>query len=67
MRTTDLGASVRLYHLADGEDGGGHAETLMYGTLTEAMAMAAQQDEAVQDKLWIATSNDVIAWRDLAE
>lgn len=66
MRTTDLGANVRLYHLADGPDGG-HAETLMYGTLAEAMAVAAQQDEAVQDGLWIATSNDVIAWRDLAE
>ena len=44
---------------------GGHAETLMYGSLFDAMAFAARQDEAVQDGLWIATSNDVIAWRDL--
>lgn len=66
MRTTDLEASVRLYHLADGPDGG-HAETLFYGPLSEAARIAAAQEEAVQDGLWIATSNDVIAWRDLAE
>ena len=57
---------MRLYHLADGPDGGA-AETLFYGPLAEAMALAAQQDEAVQDGLWLATSNDVIAWRDLID
>jgi hypothetical protein len=65
MRTTQDEASVRLYYLNDGPDGG-MAETLMYGSLSDALAMAAAQDEAVQDGLWIATSNDVIAWRDLA-
>ena len=65
MRTTHDQATVRLYHLGDGPDGG-HAATLLYGTLAEAMAMAAQQDPAIQDDLWIATDNDVIAWRDLA-
>ena len=64
MRTTDDIATVRLYFLSDSGDGG-HAETLMYGSLFDAMALAARQDEAVQDGLWIATSNDVIAWRDL--
>ena len=66
MRTTDQEATVRLYFLSDAGDGG-MAETLMYGPLAEALAMAAAQDEAMQDGLWIATSNDVIAWRDLAE
>jgi len=66
MRTTDDTATVRLYFLSDGPDGG-MAETLFYGPLAAAMAMAADQDEAVQDGLWIATSNDVVAWRDLAE
>lgn len=66
MRTTQDEATVRLYYLSDAAEGG-MAQTLMYGPLSEAMAMAAQQDEAVQDGLWIATSNDVVAWRDLAE
>lgn len=65
MRTTHEDATVRLYHLIDGADGGS-AHTLMYGPLGEAMRVAAAQDEAVQDGLWIATDNDVIAWRDLA-
>lgn len=62
MRTTYGAATVRLYHL-DAE--AGVAETLMYGTLEEAMAMAASQPEDVADGLYIATDNDVIAWRDL--
>lgn len=66
MRTTDEEATVRLYFLSDAGDGG-QAETLMYGPLSAAMALAAQQDEAVQDGLWIATANDVIAWRDLVD
>lgn len=65
MRTTFSEATVRLYHLVDGADGG-RAQTLMYGTLADAMRLAAAQDEAVQDGLFIATDNDVIAWRDLA-
>lgn len=39
MRTTYLDATVRLYHLDSGPDGGA-ASTLFYGTLTEAMDMA---------------------------
>lgn len=66
MRTTFDAATVRLYHLHDGVDGG-TAETLFYGPLAEAMAIAAQQAEDVQDGLFIATDNDVVAWRDLAE
>jgi hypothetical protein len=66
MRTTDNAATVRLYHLADGPEGG-TAETLFYGPLAEAMALASQQDKATQDGLWLATSNDVIAWRDLID
>jgi hypothetical protein len=66
MRTTHDEASVRLYFLNDGADGG-QAETLMYGPLSDALAHAARQDPAVQDGLWIATSNDVIAYRDLID
>jgi hypothetical protein len=65
MRTTDASASVRLYYL--GDDDGAAPQTLMYGPLAEAMVMAAQQAGPVQDGLWIATDNDVIAWRDLAD
>jgi hypothetical protein len=54
---------VRLYHL-DGESGA--ATTLMYGPLTEALAMAAREVEDVQEGLFIATDNDVVAYLDLA-
>lgn len=64
MRTTFEEASVRLYHLDDAGDGGA-ATTLFYGPLSEALAIAAAQDEATQDGLWIATDNDVIAYLDL--
>lgn len=66
MRTTQLDASVRLYHLDAGPDGGA-ATTLFYGPLTEAMRIAAEQSEDVQDGLFIATDNDVVAWLDLLE
>ncbi|MPS67861.1 MULTISPECIES: hypothetical protein [unclassified Novosphingobium] len=66
MRTTYLDATVRLYHLDSGPDGGA-ASTLFYGTLTEAMDMAARQPEEVQDGLFIATDNDVVAYVDLIE
>ena len=66
MRSTFENSTVRLYHLSDAGDGGA-AVTLLYGTLAEAMALAAAQDEATQDGLFIATDNDVVAWRDLAE
>jgi hypothetical protein len=63
MRSTSNEITVRLYHLDD-EVGGG-AETLFYGTMNEALVIAAQQDEAVQAGLFIATDNDVIAYLDL--
>jgi hypothetical protein len=66
MRTTFDDATVRLYHLHDGADGGS-ANTLFYGPLAEAMAIASQQPEAMQEGLFIATDNDVVAWLDLAE
>ena len=64
MRTTYDNATVRLYHLDSAAEGGA-AETLFYGPLDEAMRIAAQQSEAVQDGLFLATDNDVIAWCDL--
>ncbi|MFA6115983.1 MAG: hypothetical protein WC729_18455 [Sphingomonas sp.] len=66
MRTTSDSVSVRLYHLSDGNDGGG-ASTLFYGPLSEAMVIAAAQPEEVQDGLFLATDNDVVAYLDLIE
>lgn len=66
MRTTYLEATVRLYHLDSGPEGGA-ANTLFYGPLTEAMQVAAQQSEEIQDGLFIATDNDVVAYLDLLE
>lgn len=66
MRSTYQEATVRLYHLDGGAEGGA-ANTLFYGTLTEAMAIAAQQSEDVQDGLYLATDNDVVAYLDLFE
>ncbi|WP_225205970.1 hypothetical protein [Novosphingobium huizhouense] len=66
MRTTYGEATVRLYHLGDGVEGG-QAETLFYGPLDEAMAIAAAQSETVQDGLYLATDNDVVAYLDLLE
>jgi hypothetical protein len=62
MRSTFGSASVRLYHLDDGDP---VAETLFYGPLAEALAIAAAQSEDVQAGLWIATDNDVVAYLDL--
>lgn len=66
MRTTFEDATVRLYHLSDAMEGGA-AETLFYGPLAEAMRIAAAQPEDVQESLFIATDNDVVAWLDLIE
>lgn len=66
MRTTFDEASVRLYHL-DAVAEGGAATTLFYGPLSEAMRIAAEQSEDVQEGLFIATDNDVVAWLDLIE
>jgi len=66
MRTTQQSATVRLYHL-DGGPEGGAATTLFYGPLTQALDLADQQPAEVQDGLFIATDNDVIAYLDLIE
>ncbi|MBX9883351.1 MAG: hypothetical protein K2X68_00090 [Novosphingobium sp.] len=66
MRTTHDSASVRLYHLSDGPEGGA-AQTLLYGTLAEALALAAQQPDEIQADLFIATDNDVVAYIDLVD
>jgi hypothetical protein len=63
MRSTFATATVRLYHLDDGDP---VAETLFYGPLAEAMAVAARQSAEVQAGLWIATDNDVAHYLDLA-
>ena len=64
MRTTYEGATVRLYFL-DAESEGGAAETLFYGPLSEALQIAAAQPEEVQEGLFLATDNDVVAYLDL--
>lgn len=66
MRTVSSDVSVRLYHLSDA-DGGGAATTLFYGPLSQALKIAAEQPEAVQDGLFVATDNDVVAYLDLLE
>ena len=66
MRTVGESVSVRLYHLSDGPEGGA-AETLLYGSLAEALQLAAQQDEEIQAGLFIATDNDVVAYLDLVD
>lgn len=66
MRTTFDQASVRLYFLDDGGEGGS-ASTLFYGPLDEALEIAAQQPEEVQAGLYLATDNGVVAYLDLSE
>jgi len=66
MRSTFEEASVRLYFL-DHESEGGAAETLFYGPLSEALRMAAAQPEDVQEGLFLATDNDVVAYLDVSE
>jgi hypothetical protein len=62
MRTVSTTATVRLYHLDDGDP---VAETLFYGSLADAVVIARQQPEDVQSGLWLATDNDVVAFLDL--
>ncbi|PSJ39491.1 hypothetical protein [Allosphingosinicella deserti] len=64
MRTVSATATVRLYHLDEGDP---IAQTLFYGPLEEALAVARQQPEAVQAGLWLATDNDVVAYLDMEE
>jgi len=65
MRTISQDVSVRLYHLDESE--GGSASTLLYGTLAEALAVAAAQPDDVQAALFLQTSNDVISYLDYIE
>jgi len=64
MRSTSDSVTVRLYHLDDAGEGGA-ATTLFYGPLSEALAIAAAQGEDVQEGLYLATDNDVVAYLDL--
>ena len=64
MRTTFQNATVRLYYL-DHEAEGGAADTLFYGPLEQALERAAAQPADVQEGLFIATDNDVVAYLDL--
>lgn len=66
MRSTSGSVSVRLYVL-DGDVEGGAASSLFYGPLAEALHIAAQQSAEVQEGLFIATDNDVVAYLDLIE
>ncbi len=66
MRSTSDEVSVRLYHL-DGEAEGGAASTLFYGPLSEALRRAGLEPAEVQEGLFIATDNDVVAYLDLIE
>jgi len=66
MRSTGDAVTVRLYHLDDGPEGGA-AQTLFYGPLAEALALAARQPKDLQDGLYIATDNDVVAYLDLID
>jgi hypothetical protein len=65
MRTISEDVSVRLYHLDDAE--GGAASTLFYGTLSDALALAARQPDEVQVGLFLQTSNDVISYLDFID
>lgn len=62
MRSTFAAATVRLYRLGDGDP---LAETLLYGPINEALAVAADQPDP--ESLWIATDNDVVAYLDLID
>lgn len=64
MRSTYETANVRLYHLGDDAEGGS-AETLCYAPLSQALELAASQPEEIQQGLFIATDNDVVAYLDL--
>jgi hypothetical protein len=55
-------ATVRLYPLSE-EDAA--AQTLVYGPMSEALAVAHQHPEAAQAGLWLATENPFVAFLDL--
>ena len=61
MRTTSDADTVRLYHL---DADRGSTMTLLYGTMAEALAAAEREPDAVQEGLFLQTSNDVVAYLD---
>jgi hypothetical protein len=61
MRTVSDDAAVRLYHL---DEASGAAATILYGTLAQALAVAAEQPDEIQEGLFLQTSNDVVAYLD---
>ena len=61
MRTVSDTSSVRLYHLDEAD---ASANTLFYGTLSDALTIARQQAESAQACLWLATESDVVAFLD---
>ncbi len=64
MRTVSDDVAVRLYHL---DSDGGIATTILYGTLSQALAAAAVESEDVQAGLFLQTDNDVVAYLDMIE
>ncbi len=64
MRTVSDEVAVRLYHL---DSDGGIATTILYGTLSQALAAAAVEPEDVQAGLFLQTDNDVVAYLDMIE
>jgi hypothetical protein len=64
MRTVSDDVAVRLYHL---DSDGGIATTILYGTLSQALAAAAVEPEDVQAGLFLQTDNDVVAYLDMIE
>ena len=62
MHSVSATATVRLYHLDEGDGG---ARTLLYGPLEEALALARRQPAEVQAGLYLATASDVVAFLDL--
>ncbi len=64
MRTVSDQVAVRLYHL---DSDGGIATTILYGTLSQALAAAAVEPEDVQAGLFLQTDNDVVAYLDMIE
>ncbi|MBD8677442.1 hypothetical protein [Sphingomonas sp. CFBP 13720] len=64
MRTVSDDVAVRLYHL---DSDGGIATTILYGTLSQALATAADEPEDVQAGLFLQTDNDVVAYLDMIE
>lgn len=56
---------MRLYHLAEAEGGG--ATTLYYGALAEALKIAADQTDEMQEGLFLQTESDVVGYLEFIE